>query len=71
MSPHFAWKRNESENEQSEIAKKKGSFACFALKQNGNFWMRNEMIRSENTENTENSVPKIPKIRKYFLKNGL
>ena len=24
VSPHFAWKRNESENERSEIAKKKG-----------------------------------------------
>ena len=40
-------KRNGSENERSEIAKKMVSFACFALKRNGIFWMRNEMIRSE------------------------
>ena len=49
-------KRNESENERSEIAKKKVSFA---LKQNGILWMRNEIIQSEKyrkycTENTEN-----------------
>ena len=57
-------KRNESENERSEIAKKKVSFACFALKRNGIFWKRNEMIRSEKyrkyrkfcTENTENEA---------------
>ena len=57
-------KRNESENERSEIAKKKVSFACFALKRNRIFWMRNEMIRSEKyrkyrkfcTENTENQL---------------
>ena len=24
VSPHFAWKRNESEHERSEIARKKG-----------------------------------------------
>ena len=60
VSPHFAWKRNESENERSEIAKKKVSFA---LKQNGIFWKRNEMIRSEKyrkfcTENTKNHFKK-------------
>ena len=40
-------KRNGSENERSEIAKKRFSFACFALKRNRIFCMRNEMIRSE------------------------
>ena len=52
-------KRNESENERSEIAKKKVSFACFDLKRNGIFWMRNEMIRSE----------KYRKYRKYYNEN--
>ena len=47
VSPHFAWKRNGSENERSQIAKKRVTFACFALKRNGIFWMRNELIRSE------------------------
>ena len=57
VSPNFAWKRNESKNEQSEIAKKRVSFACFALKRNGIFWTRNEMIRSK-------------KYRKYCTEKG-
>ena len=40
-------KRNGSENERSEIAKKRFSFACFASKRNRLFCMRNEIIRSE------------------------
>ena len=40
-------KRNGSVNEQSEIAKQKVSFACFAIKRNGKFGMRNEMIQSK------------------------
>ena len=40
-------KRNGSENERSEIAKQKVSFAGFAMKPNGKFCVRNEMIRSE------------------------
>ena len=40
-------KRNGSENERCEIAEQKVGFACFALKRNRIFYMRNEMQRSE------------------------
>ena len=40
-------KRNRSENEWSETAKQKVSFACFDLKWNGFFCMRNKMTQSK------------------------
>ena len=62
-------KRNESENERSEIARKKRLVSLVSL------WSETEFFGWETkwceAKNTENSVPKIPKISKQFLQNGL
>ena len=48
VSPHFASKRNQCETEaKMSEAKQKVSLACFALKRNEIFCMRNEMTWSE------------------------
>ena len=62
---------NKSKNEWSEIAKKRVSFACFALKRNGIFWMRNKMIWSEKYRKYQNIVLKIPKTVNIFYRTDL
>ena len=62
-------KRNESENERSEIARKKRLVSLVSLwSETGFFVCETKLYVRKNTENT---VPKIPKISKHFLQNGL